>query len=276
MKLRRVASLTLMLSLLALLITSIVLYLVPHGRVAYWADWRFLGLSKTQWGNLHTNLGFLGLIAGLIHLWFNWGPVKTYLKNKAREMLVFTPAFLMALGLSVVITAGTLLEVPPLVWIQDLSEYAKDLGTETYGEPPYGHAEESSLRAFLVNTRQDRNVAKANLEAAGIFVIDPEIIIAELAQQAGVTPRELHAIMLGPEEEQSTTAVPFPEAVPRGTGRRTVAEFSAEYNRDPVDVLAALADAGITAEADQILKDVAEANGIETLDILEALRAHLD
>lgn len=274
--LRRSTSLTLMCSLLMMAVTATILFVVPQGRVAYWADWRLLGLSKTQWGNLHTNLGFLGLLAGMLHLWFNWGAVMTYLKNKAREMRVATPAFSIAASLTVIMITGTLFEVPPLVWIQDLREVAEEAGVRTYGEPPYGHAEESSLRAFLRNIGLDPERAKANLAAAGIDVTDPEQPILDLAHDHGLTPRQLHEAMLGPEDQRPAGPRPLPEAVPMGTGRRTLAEFCSEYNRDVTRAVAVLAAAGLAAAPDQTLKEIAEAGEVETIDLLDALRAGLD
>ena len=58
MNLRRIVSLSLMLSVITMLTTSVILYIVPQGRVAYWAEWKLWGISKSQWGSLHTNLGF--------------------------------------------------------------------------------------------------------------------------------------------------------------------------------------------------------------------------
>lgn len=45
MNLRRLTSLTALTSFVLLLVTSVVVYLAPQGRVAYWADWRLWGLS---------------------------------------------------------------------------------------------------------------------------------------------------------------------------------------------------------------------------------------
>ena len=41
---RKITSMTMVWSLIILILNSIVLYVVPEGRVSYWADWRFLGL----------------------------------------------------------------------------------------------------------------------------------------------------------------------------------------------------------------------------------------
>jgi hypothetical protein len=62
-----------------MVLTSIILYIVPQGRVAYWADWKLWGLTKTDWGNIHINLGLLFLIALFIHIYYNWKPLINYL-----------------------------------------------------------------------------------------------------------------------------------------------------------------------------------------------------
>jgi len=90
-KIRQITSLTAFTSFVLMLITSLILYISPQGRVAYWADWRLLGLDKTQWSNLHINLGVLFLLAVFLHIYYNWKPILSYLKNKARELKIFTP-----------------------------------------------------------------------------------------------------------------------------------------------------------------------------------------
>jgi len=72
-----------------MVLTSIVLFIVPQGRVAYWADWRLWGLTKTDWGNIHINLGLLFLIALFVHIYYNWKPLISYLKNKAKQIKVY-------------------------------------------------------------------------------------------------------------------------------------------------------------------------------------------
>jgi hypothetical protein len=50
---RAFTSLCSLVSFILLLLTAIILYIEPHGRVAYWTKWNFLGLEKHQWGNIH-------------------------------------------------------------------------------------------------------------------------------------------------------------------------------------------------------------------------------
>jgi hypothetical protein len=101
-------------SFVLLILTSIILYIEPQGRVAYWSDWRLWGLSKTQWGDLHLNLGALFLLAGIFHLVYNWKAITAYLKDKARQLRIFTANFNLAVAVTLFVAAGTLLDIPPM------------------------------------------------------------------------------------------------------------------------------------------------------------------
>jgi hypothetical protein len=108
MRARKITSLTALLSFIPLFVTSVVLYIIPQGRVAYWADWRLWGLSKTQWGDIHINLGLLFLLSILLHVYYNWRPILNYLKNRARQVRIFTPEFNVALLLTTAFTISFL------------------------------------------------------------------------------------------------------------------------------------------------------------------------
>lgn len=45
MKIRKIASLTAFLAFIFMVLTSMILYVVPPGRVAFWVDWRLWGLT---------------------------------------------------------------------------------------------------------------------------------------------------------------------------------------------------------------------------------------
>ncbi|MBA2880905.1 hypothetical protein HNR65_001231 [Desulfosalsimonas propionicica] len=67
-KIKKIVSLTALLSFLVVVLNSIALYIAPQGRVAHWVDWRFLGLTKTQWSDQHILVGLLFLIALCLHI----------------------------------------------------------------------------------------------------------------------------------------------------------------------------------------------------------------
>ena len=167
MYLRKITSLTLLISFVPLMLTSIVLYIVPEGRVAYWSDWHLLGLTKTQWGDVHINLGFLFLAAGSLHLFYNWKAMIAYMKNKARELRIFTPAFTVALLVNCFLSSAPCSTCHPSLPSSSLGHSFKEAAAVKYGEPPYGHAELSSLALFSKRTGLELESHQGRIDERG-------------------------------------------------------------------------------------------------------------
>ena len=216
MTLRKITSLTALLSFILMLLTSIILYIVPEGRVAYWSDWRLWGLSKTQWGALHVNLGFLFVLSGILHIYYNWKPIVSYMKKRGKELTVFTVNFNIAFIVLIVCTAGTYFEIPPFHWVQTLGESIKDAGSRTYGEPPYGHAELSSLKLLSRRLGLDLTTSVTALKKANIRIESETQSILEIAKANGLTPKVVYETMLPePVATEGSTLPEFPK--PEGT-----------------------------------------------------------
>lgn len=278
MKMRKITSLTAGLAFVLVLLTSIILYIVPQGRVAYWADWRLWGLSKTDWGNIHINLGFLFLIALLLHIYYNWKPLTAYLKNKARQMRIFTMEFNVALMITVVCTAGAYFLVPPFSWVMSLNEHFKDAGALKYGEPPYGHAELSSLKVFAQKMNLDLQKSLALLDQAGLTVDDPAQSLAEIAKRHGVPPQVLFLTMRAAESKADAAqqaSRSLPDIPPPGSGRLSLVDFCAQHGLDLKRVLQGLAARGVAASETQSLKEIAAQNNMSPVDIYEHIRGAL-
>ncbi len=64
MNMRKIVSMTLLVSLVVQVVNSVVLYIVPEGRGAHWANWIFLGLTKEEWGAQHLTVGYSFLSPG--------------------------------------------------------------------------------------------------------------------------------------------------------------------------------------------------------------------
>ena len=69
---RAFVSLLLTCSFFVLLVTGIVLYITPQGRVAHWTGWTIAGLGKEQWSAVHIVISLLFLTSAALHLYFNW------------------------------------------------------------------------------------------------------------------------------------------------------------------------------------------------------------
>jgi hypothetical protein len=274
LKIRKITSLTAALSFVLMLLTSIVLYIVPQGRVAYWADWRLWGLTKTEWGNIHINLGLLFLIALALHIYYNWKPLISYLKDKGRQMRVFTAEFNLALAITVAAVVGTYFLLPPFGWVMSLNDRFKEAGAETYGEPPYGHAELSSLNVFSEKMNLDLEKSMALLSAAGYPVEDGGETLQAVGRKYGIPPRTiLEVIRPASLADRSDSAVqPLPDSPPPGTGNLTLADFGARYGLELKRLVGELKRQGIEADGETSLKQIASDNGTSPIDLYETIK----
>lgn len=271
MKLRRVVSLTALLSFLLVILTSVILFIVPQGRVAYWADWRLWGLSKIQWTEVHINLGLLFLLALLLHAYYNWRQITAYMKDKAKNLKIFTPDFNMALALTVVFLAGTLAMLPPFSSVIDLNEWFKDEAAAEYGEPPYGHAELSSLKTFSRQVGLDLDKAMHLLGEAGIEFQGQDQSLVDIANANRVAPQGLYEIMK-PAEKPRDASAGLPEDPPAGTGNRTLADLVQEYGLFYPNIERALREKGVQLGAEMTIKQIGELNGKNPMDVYAMIR----
>lgn len=266
--LRKIVSLTALLSFLVTVLTSFILYVAPQGRVAYWSDWSLWGLGKTQWGNLHINLGTLFLLALVLHIYYNWKPITAYL-SKARKVVIWTREFAVALLVTVVVGLGTYLAVPPFSSFLALSEQIKDTAARTYGEPPYGHAELSTLASLAQKTGTSPETLLEGLKKAGYPAENASVTLLTLSRKYGVSPQRIYTAAVPPPPAAPGT---LPASPPQGTGTLPLKDLCARHGLDAAAVLAHLAAKGITAKPDMTLKQIAEANQASPLDVYALIR----
>lgn len=272
MNIRRVVSLTLLISLVPLVFTSVILYIVPEGRVAYWSDWKMLGLSKSQWGDIHINLGWLFVAAGLFHLYLNWKPVLTYMKSKAKELKVFTLEFNTGLILTLFFIIGTLMGIPPLSTILDFGTSFKEAAAIKYGEPPYGHAERSSLKTLARRTGLDLAQIQTELSAAGLVYEGVEQSVLDVAKNNQLTPKEVWDVMQkAVPAEEAGEKKPFPDAPFPGFGLQNLQQICSSYGLDLGVIGLALEEKGISVDVTQSLKDMASANNMDPNSLFEII-----
>ena len=268
MNMKKITSLTALISFLVLLLNSVVLYIVPHGRVANWADWRLWGLSKTDWGNQHTIIGVLFLIAIFLHIYYNWKPIVFYLKNRAKQLKVFTKDFNIALIVTIICVIGSYYTIPPFNWILEFSESIKNKAEVTYGSPPYGRAELSSLKGFASRTSINLSDGLEKLQKAGIKVENEKQTLLDIAKLNKTSPQKVFMIMKPVETKvalEKSQKMPVEPA--SGTSRKTVEDICKTYGLDINTVMAGFVAHKIRASADMTLRTIAEQNNIGTEEI---------
>ncbi|MGD8701115.1 MAG: DUF4405 domain-containing protein [Desulfosarcina sp.] len=275
MNIRRITSLTAALSFILMVLTSIILYVVPQGRVAYWADWKLWGMTKTDWGNIHINLGLLFLIALFLHIYYNWKPLINYLKDKSKRIKVFTSEFNAALIITILFVLGTYMMLPPFSWVMSLNDHFKDSGAVKYGEPPYGHAELSSLKTFAKKMNLDLAKSMDLLKEAGYQVDDNTATLQTIGKQYHVPPQLIYetikpALIVSGQESEGINSLP--DSPPPGTGNLTLADFCVQYNLSSKKIIRELKERGIIASADLTFKEIASQNQTSSIDLFEIIK----
>lgn len=250
--LRKTVSLTLGFSFTVMTVTGLVLFVTPKGKVAYWSDWMLFGLSKDAWSHLHITSMVLMLVAGIWHIYYNWGPIVGYLKNRARKVTLFKPEFLAAAVLNILFVAGTLYGIPPFQTLIDLNDNVKQYWERTEGSPPYGHAESSSLKAYSRFIGQDADAAMARLQSRGITVGSVDETIESIARSSNTTPQAIDAI-LRPNAKAKTS-----QSDVAYLGRRTLKELGEMEKIDLEKSLAYLKKKGFDATDTMRMREVAD------------------
>lgn len=190
---RAVVSLLTAWSFLVMSLTGFVLYIEPHGRVAYWCRWTLLGLGKEQWDAIHVVTSVLFVLAGAVHLVFNWRTFVRFLHRRIDGVRRLRWELGISVAVLLVVVASAVGDLPPLGYLIDLNERAKESwvsGPED--DPPFGHAEMHSLASFAGKMNIDLDAALPALEASGISVSSPEQTLDEIAGNNRITPAELY------------------------------------------------------------------------------------
>jgi len=272
---RKIISLTALLSFAITVLTSIVLYIVPQGRVAYWADWRLWNLSKEQWVAIHINIGFLFILTLLLHIYYNWKPIVLYLKNKSKQIIIFTKEFNVALFLIFIFAIGTYIEIPPFSTIIKVSNNFQESAAKKYGEPPYGHAELSSIKKFANKMNIDLKLGINLLQKAGYRINNERQTLKEIAKDNNVSPQQIYLVMSPAANKSSVFARDsqiLPENPAPGTGNLTLADFCHQYNLNINMIIRSLKDINIASNADMTIKTVGETNNMSPTDVYQHIK----
>lgn len=262
-----------------LTVTGLVLYVVPQGRVAYWTHWSLFGLGKEQWGDVHMMFGGIFIVAGIIHLYFNWKPFKKFLADRVKGQLQLKQEFVIAMVFSAVIVVMSILYVPPVSWVFDLNQVLKDSWvTSPELEPPFGHAEEVSLAGISRRMGLDLEQGMAALKREGFSFNGPQDSLEKIALANHVTPMDVYAVIRQYEKQPElvpVTGMTIEDVEARyagtGLGQKTLAEVCKSVEIGIASCMEQLSAKGFNAATDEKLKQVSERYAINPIDILKML-----
>lgn len=260
-------------------VTGLVLYIVPAGRIAYWVNWEMLGLTKTDWGNIHILSSVLFIMAGAFHIYFNWKPLMHYFRNKARKSVKLGRELIISLLISVWIITSAIWPFPPLSYLIDFNEWIKTTWiVEDAYEPPFGHAELLSLKIFTKKMDIDLDMAVRELKANGIQFDSVEETLEVIAEENRISPMELYIMIqkFEPAPEPEKLSAYTPESIEvefsgTGIGNKTIGTFCERLGLDTTLALARLISAGVSVGLNETVKAAAESVGTEPMEIMKII-----
>lgn len=261
---KKIISLTLAFSFLIMSVTGIMLYIVPKGKVAYWANWQIFGLTKTQYGDIHITSMFLFLVVTIWHIYYNWKPLINYLRDSAKKVTFFKKELLIALLLNITFVIGTLMLVQPFKVALDINEDIKTYWEEEYGSPPYGHAEESSLKSFTKRMGIDIKKAMILLSENNIKVVSQSETLLQISQENAVSSKVIYDII---KSKGSTTDTKI-----SSMGRRTLGELSKMNKINLEKSLLYLERKGYKATSETRMREIANALDATPYELFDKLK----
>jgi hypothetical protein len=260
-------------------ITGLVLYVVPAGRIAFWTDWELLGMSKTQWGNIHILSSILFIVAGAFHIYFNWKPLINYFKSRAAKTVKLKRELAISGLISILITVSAIFSIPPLSYLLDFNEFIKETWIiEDDYEPPFGHAELLTLNTFTKKMDIDTDQAKAELKEKGIRFESGEETLEDIAKNNNTSPMNIYLLIkkFEPTPQPKKLKSYTPETVElefSGTnlGNKSLSAICENLGLDSPIVLDRLESLGIEATTDETLKKIAEKHNTAPIELLKAI-----
>ena len=130
--LRKITSFLLLFSLIVMVISSGAEFISPFGRLSMMIKWEMLGLDKTRWQTLHIIFMVVFTLTGLFYIYLNIKPIKAYLKNRSRKMVIFTKEMSIALLITAGLFYGTVQKFEPLEKFVKLNKSFNDHWVEEF------------------------------------------------------------------------------------------------------------------------------------------------
>ena len=264
---RALTSLYITLSFLVMIVSGVILYIAPPGRIAKWTFIPILGLEKHQWQALHTIFTFLFIIANGFHLYFNWKPFISYLSNKRKQVFRIRRELLSATIITIGIFYLVLLNAQPFKTITEFGESMKNKWSVDSSEPPVPHAEEMTIGELAKTINKDPGLLISRLNQQGISA-NQNSVVKEIAQQCGISPQMVFENMQVQGESKSVH-----DGAKRGYGRMSVIQICKDKNIDLHEALSILKNGGIEATGESTLRELSQNYNIPPIEIVKIIES---
>lgn len=177
-------------SFIVMVVSGLLLYIAPPGRVFRWTEWHLLWIDLEQWQALHTLFSYLFLAFAISHVFsMNWKILFSYFTRKTKKGLRRKKELISSSIVIIIFIAGTLLNFQPFKVVMDLGNGASGLWGKNIDYPPVAHAEEMTVEEIatvLLNIPSEEFVLR--IEKAGFTIENPEQKLEEVCKLNKIAP----------------------------------------------------------------------------------------
>ncbi len=268
---RAFISLYMTIAFIIMTISGTILYIAPPGRIAHWSYWAMLGFTKDEWQAFHIMFTFIFVLAGILHIIYNWKPLIKYISNKMSGTSTIRKELIYSVIFSAFIFAGTYTEIPPFSTVLDFGESITDSWSDESTEPPVPHAEELTLSEISTQVNLKTQQLMQKLNKNGFSVSDSNQTLQEIAEHYNVVPSDIYKV-INLNLQKSKSSVTNTKYTPgSGYGRKLLSEVFNENSLSWEEGIQLLKKSGILVSEDGKLKDIATENGKLPVDIINAI-----
>ena len=264
-KFRGFTSLLMFFSFFISLISGIVLYFPPQGKIAHWTHWTFWGLDKDMWGALHINSSLIFFIIAILHLYYNWKVLWRYIKKRAELAFNLKFELFISFIISIFIIVASIYNIEPfrtiIKWNDDIKNF---WAASAEAQPPIPHAEDFTVNEFCEQLDITLQNFKQRMNQQGWEFNSLEDKIKDIAERNGISPAEIYDLLNVPGKNMQSQGS-------GGWGRKSVQQVCEELNKDIDEVLKKLASQGVTASNDDQLKTIASQHNMRPIDIVNLI-----
>ncbi len=269
---RAMTSVLIAASFAILLVSGIMLFVSPPGRVANWTNWTILGLRKQEWIGLHIWFSLLFLLVALFHIFFNWRPLLNYFKGRITRRVSFRWEWVLAVAICGGVYGGTRAGVPPFSSLLAFNERVKESWDNQRERAPIPHAELLTLAELAEKAGVEISVATNRLHAKGIVGCSPEIVVQQLADANKRSAQQIYEALSTPANARGEHA----DGRGRGSGFKggggkagggpgwqTLAQYCSSRGVVLSNATARLQAKGLKFTPEQTLREIAVNNGYD-------------
>ena len=264
-------SFSLVWSFLIVLISGIVLYIAPPGRVSNWSNWALFGFSKAGWQAIHTIFSLTFVFLSVFHLIvFNWKVLWFYFVSKTSNGINKQKELFVSIALVIVVFLGTYFNTQPFKAVMDFSEWTTESWEIIEEQAPVPHAELLTIKELSGKyIKMSSDSILLLIRNKGLKADSTGQTISKISELNNLTPAKLYSIIFPASHDNNLKTENKIQL--QGLGRKTINDISKELGKNVNDVIEVLRKNNISAIPEDKIKIIADRTGKMPTEIMKII-----